>query len=435
MTISLTASGFGARLRATRKRLGMSQAELGGDRYTGSYISHLESGRRAASADVIEFLAMRLGVTTSELGMEPTLRVPEDEPTTPHALEHLLVAERAWYDRDWITAGELATKAASAALAAGQSERHWQALYVQTQAALAAGDYVDAIHYAEQLAGHQLAVNSPTLRAQALCLSATAHRVGDELPMALVHAGQAVELAREAPPVVLADALMCLISSVLEAGRPTAESDRLSAWLEEVSMKVESGHARGVIYWALGTAAVKSGNVGKGLELHGRAMELLSPRRDLRMWLRLQRSVATCRLEAGITDGVRELLDAARSGLKLIGSAYDIFELRHAEARLALLEGRADEASSMIHELLADPAMRPAVVSNGSAEELLGEVELDLGRVESARKAFIRAAGAYGKQEQFRQAHQCWQRAADLQNLLVHTLDRETPGVDNPVKH
>ena len=116
----------------------MSQAELGGDRYTGSYISHLESARRAASADVIEFLAMRLGVTPYELGMAPTLRVPEDEATTPYALEHLLVAERAWYDRDWVTAGELATKAASAALAAGQSERHWQALYVQTQAALAA---------------------------------------------------------------------------------------------------------------------------------------------------------------------------------------------------------------------------------------------------------------------------------------------------------
>ena len=123
-------------------------------------------------------------------------------------------------------------------------------------------------------------------------------------------------------------------------GRPTAESDRLCRRLEDVSLHVESGHARGVIYWALGTASFKSGNVNKGLELHEAAMELLSPRRDLRMWLRLNRLAATCRLDAGITDGVHELLPVARSGLSLIGSVFDVFELRHAEAKLVFLDGR-----------------------------------------------------------------------------------------------
>ncbi len=412
----------------------MSQAELGGERYTGSYISHLESGRRAAPPDVIEFLAMRLGVTADELGMEPTLVEPVDNLDNTHALEHLLIAERAWYDRDWATAGELATRAAASALQAGQPERHWQALYVQAQAALAEGDFADAIHFAERLADHQVAAGSQTLRAQALCLSATAHRVGDELPMALVHAGQAVELARDAPPIVLADALMCLISAALEAGRPTAETDRLCTWLEDVSLHVESGHARGVIYWALGTAAFKSGNVGKGLQLHDLAIELLSPRRDLRMWLRLNRSAANCRLEAGITDGVKEMLEVARGGLSLIGSVFDVFELRHAEAKLVLLEGRPLQAAELVRGLLADPAMRPAVVSSGRGEELLAEIELDLGRPGSARAAFIRAAGVYGKQEQFRQASQCWQRAADLENLAVQNPDPQNPIVDSTVK-
>lgn len=424
MTASLTHDGFGARLRETRKRLGMSQAELGGERYTGSYISHLESGRRAASADVIEFLAMRLGVGSYELGMKPALQVPvESIDNNTHALEHLLVAERAWHDRDWTTAGELATRAAASALQAGQPERHWQALYVQTQAALADGDFADAIHFAEQLAAHQVACSSPTLRAQALCLSATAHRVGDELPMALVHAGQAVELAQDAPPIVLADALMCLISAALESGRPTAESDRLCRWLEDVSLQVESGHARGVIYWALGTASFKSGNVTKGLELHDLAMELLSPRRDLRLWLRLNRSAATCRLDAGITDDVQELLDAARGGLTLIGSVFDVFELRHAEAKLVFLDGQPRQAGEMVRALIADPAMRPAVTTNGRAEELLADIELDLGNHQAARSAFVRAAVLYGKQEQFRQANQCWQRAADLEAIAIHNVD------------
>ncbi|MFT3862222.1 helix-turn-helix domain-containing protein [Micropruina sp.] len=412
-------------MRETRKRLGMSQAELGGDRFTGSYISHLESGRRAASADVIEFLAMRLGVTCDELGMEPTLTVPLDGPDNAQALAHLLVAERAWYDRDWATAGTLATRAAAAALQAGQPERHWQALYVRTQAAIAEGDYGDAIHFAEQLAAHEVAAASPTLRAQALCLSATAHRVGDELPMALVHAGQAVELAKDAPPIVLADALTCLITAVMEAGRPTAESDRLFRRLEEVSLRVESGQARGVIYWTLGTVAYRSGNAGKGLELYELAMELLNPRRDLRMWLRLNRSAATCRLEVGMVDGVRELLEASREGLKMIGSAFDFFEWRHAEAKLTLLEGHPHQARELVLRLLADPAMRPATRTNGRAEELLADIELDLGRPDAARAAFIRAAGLYGKQEKYRMANQCWQRAADLEEIRVHNMDTD----------
>ncbi|MCW3158134.1 helix-turn-helix domain-containing protein [Micropruina sonneratiae] len=435
MTASLTQDGFGARLRATRKRMGLSQTELGGDRYSGSYISHLESGRRAASAEVIEFLAMRLGVTADELGMEPSLPEPIDSlDNNTHALEHLLVAERAWYDRDWATAGELATRAAASALQAGQLERHWQALYVQTQAALAEGDYADAIHFAELLATHQVALSSPTLRAQALCLSATAHRVGDELPMALVHAGQAVELSTDAPPIVLADALMCLISTALEAGRPTAETDRLCQRLEDVSLHVESGHARGVIYWALGTASYKSGNISKGLELHDLAMELLSPRRDLRLWLRLNRSAATCRLDAGITDGVKEMLDASRGGLNLIGSVFDVFELRHAEAKLQLLDGQPQRAHDLVTALLADEAMRPAVISNGRGEELLAEIELDLGRTERARSAYVRAAGLYGKQEQFRQANECWQRAANLEAATSTIWTVSHPLVDRRVK-
>lgn len=423
MTASLAHGGFGARLREVRKRAGLSQSELGGDRYTGSYISHLESGRRAASAEVIEFLAKRLGVVPDELGTDSALNVQADNLDDTKALEQLLVAERAWFERDWVTAGELATRAASSALHTGQPIRHWQALYVQAQAAVAQGDFADAIQLTGQLAEHPVAASSPTLRAQALYLSSSAHRAADDLPMALVLAGQAVELAKDAPPVILADALMSLISSTLEAGRPTAESDRWCRRLEDVSLQVESAHARGVIHWALGTAAFKSGNVARGLELHESALELLSPHRDLRMWLRFNRSAATCRVDAGITDGVKKLLEVARSGLALIGNVYDMFELRHAEAKLAFLDGRPQEAKAMVEALVADPDMRPAAVTNGRAEELLAEIEVDLGNKALARAAFVRAAGLYGTQEQFRRANQCWQRAADLEEVRVRNVD------------
>ena len=77
----------------------------------------------------------------------------------------------------------------------------------------------------------------------------------------------------------------------------------------------------------------------------------------------------------------------------------------------------------MVNALIADPAMRPAVITNGRAEELLADIELDLGHKSLARAAFVRAAGLYGTQEQFRQANLCWQRAADLENVTVHNMD------------
>ena len=94
MSASLAHSEFGARLRETRKRLGLSQSELGGDRYSGSYISHLESGRRAASAEVIEFLAGRLGVEVEELGMVAAPPTALESVEDIQALDQYVVAQQ-----------------------------------------------------------------------------------------------------------------------------------------------------------------------------------------------------------------------------------------------------------------------------------------------------------------------------------------------------
>ena len=50
-------NGFGEKLRAERLERGLTQAELGKDLYSPSYISLLETGRREPTADVIEELA------------------------------------------------------------------------------------------------------------------------------------------------------------------------------------------------------------------------------------------------------------------------------------------------------------------------------------------------------------------------------------------
>lgn len=58
---------FGQRLRQRRLAAGLSQAQLAGKRFSHAFISTLETGRRGASKNAIEYLAQRLGVPSAEL--------------------------------------------------------------------------------------------------------------------------------------------------------------------------------------------------------------------------------------------------------------------------------------------------------------------------------------------------------------------------------
>lgn len=60
----------GRRVRELRLRLGMTQAELAGDRYSAAYVSTIETGRRRASKTVLEYLAPRLGVDVADLSSD-----------------------------------------------------------------------------------------------------------------------------------------------------------------------------------------------------------------------------------------------------------------------------------------------------------------------------------------------------------------------------
>jgi tetratricopeptide (TPR) repeat protein len=72
-----SSDSFGSRLKALRVEKGMTQEGLGGGRYSGAYISQLETGRRAPSSSLVAFMAERLEVNEHYLrtGEDPGLRV------------------------------------------------------------------------------------------------------------------------------------------------------------------------------------------------------------------------------------------------------------------------------------------------------------------------------------------------------------------------
>jgi transcriptional regulator with XRE-family HTH domain/Tfp pilus assembly protein PilF len=56
------ASGLGERVRESRVRLGITQSELAGDRFSKEYVSQIERGKTRPTTQTIEWLAARLGV-------------------------------------------------------------------------------------------------------------------------------------------------------------------------------------------------------------------------------------------------------------------------------------------------------------------------------------------------------------------------------------
>lgn len=439
MAITSTHAEFGQLLRQSRRSRKMSQVELGAGRYTGSYISHLESGRRAPTPEVIEFLARRLGVSPLEWG----IREHYDKPATlraeseaqPGAVENLLVAERAWYDRDWSSAEDHGRRAAASARAAGDGIRHWEAMYVVAQAQFAKGQFTEAAELAEEIAGWEAARRYAVARAQSLSLASIANRAGSRIGWAIALGARAVEAARDAAPLILTEALMSLVSALTEAGHGADEINPYLRRLDELMPQLASPHSRGMVAWTLGTAAYEMGDSQEGAARYDQARTLLNPHRDLRLWLRFHSSDADCRLDIGSTDGVAELLRVSSTGLEIIGNPFDVVQLRQSRARLASLEGDHAQAVSVIEELLADPVLGNPEYNQGMSEWIYAEALRALGRSAEARHHYRVAAELFENDGRLKAALAAYQRlVSEDDSNLTDSGTKLTNDVDTEVK-
>src|SRR5919197_4132081 len=91
---------LGPRFRDLRTRAGLTKTSLARPRYTVSYVSQIESGKRTPSPDAMEFFAGRLGVSPRFLstgvpdGMEDSLRYRLEEAIRGARHQRLDEAER-----------------------------------------------------------------------------------------------------------------------------------------------------------------------------------------------------------------------------------------------------------------------------------------------------------------------------------------------------
>lgn len=404
---------FGNRLRAARRRAGLSQVEVGGDKYSGSYVSHLESERRQPTLDMAEYFALRMHVPLTELlgDAQQGSQLAAGEIDTMVAD---LNARTAWMDHDFEQASKEAERAASAAQRSRRVDSWWASTSLRAQSLLAVGQYERCWQLAEMLAEHHVAAPSGAMRAEMLALASKARRADGQLIEATVRAEAAIAAGLEPPTAYapLAHAYMAAISALGETRR-LEDSLAIAERLRAVREHIESQHLRGLIAWTLGNLEFLADDVARAESEHAIATELLKPEVNLRSWARFRYASATMRMSAGIFTGVRAQLDQARLALSLVGHPGDLLSLDLGFAQLAIGEEDFGRAVEIIDEVLAEPNTPP---SNLRAEAGLVRAQAlsELGRTGEAQQAVMLAATLFEEAGAYPRALAAWKLHADL---------------------
>lgn len=397
-------NGFGEKLRAERLERGMTQAELGKDLYSPSYISLLETGRREPTAEVIEELARRLDLA-------PKALEAWSQPITVSDAEYVLAglyARQAWDLRDYSLAASHAATAARIALEGKNTSAWWNMTYMQAECLLKNDELKECQQIIERLVEHPMARESAGLGVRARQMLATVfHRQG-QLSRAVDHALEAVALSDQLPrnSTIIIGAYRALIAALAESGRLDDAwhyCQIMVAKVDEDSMTQLAGE----VAWVVGNVAFMRHDYEEGVKHHERAARLLSPANDIELWARFNKASATVRLSAGIVEPeTLSAIERAELAFSIVsGTKGDALEVAFIRARWLYLTGDIVGAVEKLREIHAE---RSALAKHTAGEVSLllgkslkaaGEPDEALVHLEEAQKAFS-AAGAGDRVQQ-----------------------------------
>ena len=397
-------NGFGEKLRAERLERGLTQAELGKDLYSPSYISLLETGRREPTAEVIEELARRLELA-------PKALEAWSQPISVSDAEYVLAglyARQAWDLRDYPLAASHAATAAQIALEGKNTSAWWNMTYMQAECLMKQGDLQECRKIIERLIEHPMATESVGLGVRARqMLAAVCHGQG-QLAIAVEHALEAVRLSVNLPrgSTVAIGAHRILIGALAESGRLDEAWKDCQALLDQVDEHAMSQLA-GEVAWVVGNVAFMRHDYTEGVKHHERAARLLSPANDIELWARFNKASAAVRLSSGIVEPeTLAAIERAELAFSIVGGTKsDELEVAFIRARWLYLTGDIVAAVEKLREIHAE---RDALGKHTAGEVSLllgkslkaaGDIDEALGYLEEARKAFA-AAGAQDRVQQ-----------------------------------
>lgn len=384
---------FGEKLREARIAKGLTQNELGGNKYSTSYVSLLERAQRQPTLAMTRHFAGILGID-AELVASWIDQPQGDSGGLSAAVLH---ANSAWNLKDQALAASEAEYAASLAKEQSNTVVWWTMTAVQADAYLALGRFDEAVATLDELLEHPTTLTQPELQATVLARLSAIKRATGELENAIVLARSATSVAASLPQhsatrlecgYVLVAAL-AVRGNLDEAWRHASELAQMDTFPEVPSLSI------GRAAWVVGNVAFRRGDPETGLAQHLLAAEHITPQADLGMWAQFNRASASRRLAAGIADdGVEQCIANAELGLRIAGSPEADRELALAKAQLHCMRGDFAAAKPLLLEV-QEQAQGLEFETAGLLQHLLGRYYASVDDVDATKKHFMLAAKHY----------------------------------------
>ena len=405
------ASGTGARVRALRVAAGLTQAELGGERFSKEYVSQVELGKSPASDAALEWFGIRLGV-------DPTQLAGAAGPAATAAAEAALVRAEAAIEAGR-HADALATLASVAAPVAhaGDDER------LALRHALAHGW---ALHHVGRLAEAAAALD----RARALAES------GSDLDRAVALYRLGVvrfKMGSHATAVTALDeALRCATiadqpSDALRArilntrAKIRRRQKDFTAAAEDVSAALELAHGLGddrvlaETYLDASLVAERRHEYGQARDYAERSKALFERVADHEYVGRLLNNLGQLRAITGRPDEAVPLLrEAFRIAVEQdnrVDAAFAASSLASARLHSGDPEGAVESANRAIELLGSREEYRQ---EEGNARLVMGRAHLECGRIDEAERSFAAAADCFTAVESISHMAGAWVAIGDV---------------------
>jgi tetratricopeptide (TPR) repeat protein len=395
------------RIRDLRVQAGLTKTALAKPRYTVSYVSQIEAGRRTPSAEALAFFAGQLGVSPQFLATG----IPEE---IEEELRYRLDEARARLrEADTGKAEDMARQVMARAAEYDLSAIRGEASLVAAESLAEAGRMSEAIDAYEEVLDGDLSERD---RALAVVGLARAYRtVGD-----LIYAAQVVETFLGRPsrgpldPSQAAELHNVLVSIYFERGDMT-RAERAARHALAAAADAGSMELRARTYWYVARVLAEQKKWAEALEMSSRARMLMEEVDDRQSVARLHNAYAFLCLEADPprVEEAKDHLDKAEAFLSTLAARGELAYIHDERARLALLVERPAEALEWADRALAEA--NPDGPEAARCLYLKGRALSALARLDEARLALEEAATRFGAQGARQQEASCWRELGELE--------------------
>ncbi len=389
-----------------RVRAGLTKTAVAKPRYTVSYVSQIESGKRRPSSEAIQFFAERLGVSPDYLATG----IPEG--LDAHLHYELEVCRG---DLRSGRSAEAESRARAVLQEAGQhglQRAHSLALVELARALSAQGRMRECVDAYEQALEGELTDREEGMAVAGI--GAAYRAVGD-----LTYAAEVIESylgTRKGQPLdaaVVAELQSILVSVYFERG-DVLRAERAARRALTAAESDSSPGARAIALWNASRVLAEARQWDEALEFATRARILMEEADDRRRVAQLHNAYAFICLEADPPRAkeARHHLDRSETLLLELASPSDLAYVRTERSRLALLEGNPEEALANAERALSEVGSDELEVAR--CLFLKGRALGELGRVDEAHPVLVEATALFGARGARQQEASCWRELGEL---------------------